>query len=82
MKSEFKGMFPAPPTPVTEDGRVNEKALRALLEDNIAHGVDGFWMAGTTGEGPILTDEQRDAVGTIDRSIVVAAERAELRLKA
>lgn len=65
MTLEFKGMFPAPPTPVTEDGRVHEKALRALLEDNIAHGVNGFWMAGTTGEGPILTDEQRDAVARI-----------------
>lgn len=65
MTIEFKGVFPAPPTPVTEDGRIHEKALRALLEDNIAHGVHGFWMAGTTGEGPILTDDQRDAVARI-----------------
>ena len=46
MKLEFKGVFPAPPTPTTEDGRVNEKALRALLDDNISHGCGGFWMAG------------------------------------
>lgn len=65
MTIEFKGVFPAPPTPVTEDGRIHEKALRALLEDNIAHGAHGFWMAGTTGEGPILTDDQRDAVARI-----------------
>ena len=65
MTLEYKGVFPAPPTPVTEDGRIHEKALRALLEDNIAHGAGGFWMAGTTGEGPILTDEQRDAVARI-----------------
>jgi dihydrodipicolinate synthase/N-acetylneuraminate lyase len=65
MKLEFKGVFPAPPTPVTDDGRINEKALRALLDDNIAHGCGGFWMAGSTGEGPILTDEQRDAVASI-----------------
>ncbi|MEO8628478.1 MAG: dihydrodipicolinate synthase family protein [Betaproteobacteria bacterium] len=69
MKLEFKGMFPAPPTPVTEDGRINEKALRALLEDNIAHGANGFWMAGTTGEGPILTDDQRDAVARISAEV-------------
>jgi dihydrodipicolinate synthase/N-acetylneuraminate lyase len=62
---EFKGVFPAPPTPVTQDGKVHEKALRALLLDNIAHGANGFWMAGSTGEGPILTDEQRDAVAVI-----------------
>ena len=65
MALDFKGVFPAPPTPTTEDGRVNEKALRALLDDNIAHGAHGFWMAGTTGEGPILTDDQRDAVARI-----------------
>lgn len=65
MTLEFKGVFPAPPTPVTQDGRVHEKALRALLEDNISHGATGFWMAGTTGEGPILTDDQRDAVARI-----------------
>ena len=65
MKLEFKGVFPAPPTPVAEDGRIQEKALRALLDDNISHGCGGFWMAGSTGEGPILTDEQRDAVAKI-----------------
>jgi N-acetylneuraminate lyase len=69
MNHEFKGMFPAPPTPVTDDGRIHEKALRALLEDNIAHGVHGFWMAGTTGEGPILTEEQRDAVARISAEV-------------
>jgi N-acetylneuraminate lyase len=69
MKHEFKGMFPAPPTPVGPDGRIHEKALRALLEDNIAHGANGFWMAGTTGEGPILTEEQRDATARISAEV-------------
>jgi N-acetylneuraminate lyase len=69
MTLEYKGVFPAPPTPVTEDGRIHEKALRALLEDNIAHGAGGFWMAGTTGEGPILTDEQRDAVARVSGEV-------------
>jgi N-acetylneuraminate lyase len=69
MTLEYKGVFPAPPTPVTEDGRIHEKALRALLEDNIAHGAGGFWMAGTTGEGPILTDEQRDVVARVSGEV-------------
>jgi N-acetylneuraminate lyase len=69
MTLEYKGVFPAPPTPVTEDGRIHETALRALLEDNIAYGAGGFWMAGTTGEGPILTDEQRDAVARISGEV-------------
>jgi dihydrodipicolinate synthase/N-acetylneuraminate lyase len=69
MKLEFKGMFPAPPTPVTDDGKIHEKALRALLEDNITHGANGFWMAGSTGEGPILTEDQRDAVARISGEV-------------
>ncbi len=69
MALEFKGVFPAPPTPIGEDGRVSEAALRAILEDNIAHGANGFWMAGTTGEGPILTEAQRDAVAQISAEV-------------
>ncbi|HEX7810273.1 MAG TPA: dihydrodipicolinate synthase family protein [Burkholderiales bacterium] len=65
MKLEFKGVFPAPPTPTTDDGRVHEKALRAMLDDHISHGCGGFWMAGSTGEGPVLTDEAREAVARI-----------------
>ncbi len=66
---EFKGVFPAPPTPVSEDGSVNEEALRALLNDNIANGVGGFWMAGSTGEGPILTEEQRETVARVSGEV-------------
>ncbi len=69
MNLQFKGVFPAPPTPVGPDGRIHEKALRALLDDNISHGCGGFWMAGSTGEGPILTDEQRDAVARISGEV-------------
>jgi dihydrodipicolinate synthase/N-acetylneuraminate lyase len=77
MTLEFKGVFPAPPTPVTEDRGVNEKAFRALLEDNITHGCGGFWVAGSTGEGPVLTEQQRDAAARIaadvcrDRALVI-----------
>lgn len=65
MATQFAGVYPAPPTPTFDDGRVNEAALRALLDDNIRHGVHGFWMAGSTGEGPILDDEQRAVVARV-----------------
>lgn len=77
MTLSFGGVFPAPPTPIADDGRVHEQALRALLDDNIRHGCGGFWMAGSTGEGPILTEQQRDAVTRIsaeackDRALVI-----------
>ena len=58
-KLEFKGVFPANPTPVQADGRINEEALRAIFEENLAYGVNGFWVAGSTGEGPVMSDQQR-----------------------
>ena len=63
--TRFAGVFPANPTPVTDDGEIHEEGLRAVLEDNMAYGVHGFWVAGTSGEGPLLSDEQRDTVARI-----------------
>ena len=62
---KWKGVFPAAPSAFNEDGSVNEAASRAILEDNIAHGVHGFWNAGGTGEGAILNDQQRVTMARI-----------------
>jgi len=62
---EFKGVFPANPTPVRSDGRINEEAFRAIFEDNLSHGVGGFWVAGSTGEGPVMSDQQRETTARI-----------------
>lgn len=64
-KLEFKGAFPANPTPVHGDGRINEEALRAIFEENLSHGVEGFWVAGSTGEGPIMSEQQRETTARI-----------------
>jgi N-acetylneuraminate lyase len=65
LKSGFAGVFPANPTPLTEHGEIHEAALRAILEDNMSYGVHGFWIAGTSGEGPLLSEQQRDTVARI-----------------
>ena len=62
---EFKGVFPANPTPVKSDGRINEKALEKIIQDNLAHGVDGVWIAGSTGEGPVMSEVQRETTARI-----------------
>ncbi|HCI85877.1 MAG TPA: hypothetical protein DHV68_03440 [Dehalococcoidia bacterium] len=62
---DWKGVFPANPTPVRADGRINEEALRAIFEDNLSHGVDGFWVAGSTGEGPVMSELQRETTARI-----------------
>ena len=62
---EFKGVFPANPTPVDSDGRINEKALEKIIEDNLTHGADGFWIAGSTGEGPVMSEVQRETTARV-----------------
>ena len=61
----FRGVFPAIITPMTQDGRVNEAAFREVLEFNIRGGVHGFWVAGGTGEGVLLDDDENRRIAEI-----------------
>lgn len=56
---KFKGVFPALLTPFDREGKVNDKAVADLIELNVAKGVDGFYVGGSTGEGLLLTVEER-----------------------
>ncbi|MBT4501031.1 MAG: dihydrodipicolinate synthase family protein [Gemmatimonadetes bacterium] len=55
---EFRGVFPAIITPMTPEGALNEEAFRRVVEFNIQAGVQGFWVAGGTGESVLLEDEE------------------------
>jgi 4-hydroxy-tetrahydrodipicolinate synthase len=65
-------------TPFGADGSVNVERFRELAAYLVDHGSDGIVVAGTTGESPTLSDEEKlelfaaavDAVG--DRATVVA----------
>ncbi len=65
-------------TPFDADGSVDVDAFRRLAAHLVDNGSDGLVVAGTTGEAPTLTDEEKlelfaaalDAVG--DRATVVA----------
>jgi 4-hydroxy-tetrahydrodipicolinate synthase len=65
-------------TPFGEDGRVDVDAFRELAGFLVDHGSDGIVVAGTTGESPTLSDEEKlelfavavEAVG--DRATVIA----------
>lgn len=47
-------------TPFTEDGSVNYKRVRELVEWHIQEGTDSILVLGTTGETPTLTTEEED----------------------
>ena len=62
-KGGFKprGIIPAVITPITAEGKFNEKAMRKLVNHLISGGVHGLFIVGTTGEFYGLTpDEKRE----------------------
>lgn len=56
---KFQGVIPALITPLNADESINCEVLGELLEDLLAAGADGFYVAGATGEGLALRPEQR-----------------------
>lgn len=59
---DLQGMFPAIPTPLTDDGALDVAALEALIEANIAGGAKGLAPVGGTGEFTALSTATRIAV--------------------
>jgi 4-hydroxy-tetrahydrodipicolinate synthase len=68
----FRGAITALVTPF-KNGKVDEKALRDLIEFQIANGIDGLVPCGTTGESPTLTHDEHDRV--IEMTIEAAKKR-------
>jgi 4-hydroxy-tetrahydrodipicolinate synthase len=74
----FAGVLTAMVTPFDSDGAVDHEAARRLASQLVDGGSHGVVVAGTTGEAPTLTDEERlsllteilDEVG--DRATVIA----------
>lgn len=62
---EFKGILPAIITPMTREGGLNETAFRQVMEFNIQAGVQGFWVAGGTGESVLLDDDENRRIAEI-----------------
>ena len=46
-------------TPFTDDGRVDEDALARLAQHLVETGSDALFVAGTTGESPTLSDDEK-----------------------
>lgn len=53
-------------TPFDDRGGVDHEALRAHVDDLLSEGVDGIMPCGTSGEGPLLGEDEAAAViGTV-----------------
>lgn len=60
--AEMSGAYSAIFTPFDKDGAVNFEMLTSIGEYQLSHGIRGFFVTGSTGEGLLLTYEERIAV--------------------
>src|SRR5918998_2957782 len=62
---QFGGILTAMVTPFTSDGGLAEDAAAELMRYLLEHGSDGLVLAGTTGEGPTMSDDEKAALWEI-----------------
>ncbi len=60
--ARFGGLLTAMVTPFDEDGALDLDAAGTLARWLVDHGSEGLVVTGTTGEGPVLTDDEKQAL--------------------
>ena len=59
---KLEGIYTALLTPFDDNNKVNEKELTRLVKHNIALGVDGFYVGGSTAEAFLLSTQERKQI--------------------
>src|SRR3954454_23300882 len=68
----FGAVLTAMVTPFDEEGRLDLDAAATLARWLVDHGNDGLVIAGTTGEGPVLSDQEKaDLVRAVAEAVTV-----------
>lgn len=62
MSVTLKGVMPALLTPFDHQQQLDTKSLRQLVQFNIAQGVDGLYVGGSTGEAFVQSGAEREEV--------------------
>ncbi len=73
MTRRFGGMWPALVTPFGADGKVALDVVERLVDLFAKQGLDGLYVTGSTGQWPLLTVEERQAV--VERAVKASAGR-------
>ena len=79
MEKVLKGINPAILTPFRDEG-IDEGAFLRLIDFLIKAGVDGLFVGGTTGEGPLLSIEERKRL--IELAVKGAGGRVKVAFQA
>lgn len=56
---KFKGIMPAMLTPFNADGSIKKETVKNVMDYHYSCGVKGFYVGGSTGEGPSLSLKTR-----------------------
>ena len=59
MKLKLEGIWTPIPTPLTNQGKIDQAVTRKLVDFHIESGIDGILPLGTSGEFALLTREER-----------------------
>ena len=59
---DFSGIYAALLTAFNSDGSINFEATGKLAERNIAKGLDGMYVAGSSGEAMMMSEDERVAL--------------------
>lgn len=73
---KLSGTITALVTPFAADGSVDYGALKAIVEEQTAAGIEGICSVGTTGESPTLSHEEHQKV--IEKTIEFAAGKCKI----
>lgn len=55
----LKGVFTALLTPYQENGKIDKSSVKRLVDFSLKAGINGFYVGGSTGEGVLMTMEER-----------------------
>ena len=72
----FHGVYPALVTPFDKAGRINQTVVREIVDWHLEVGVDGFYICGGTGEGLLLSAEERQQM--LEATVRAAAGRGKI----
>jgi N-acetylneuraminate lyase len=73
---EFHGVYPALITPFDKTGSVNATAAKEIVDWHLETGVNGFYICGGTGEGLLLSPEERKAM--LEATVRAASGRGQV----
>lgn len=63
-------LWSATPTPLDENWEIDQESLAKLLQYQLSVGIKGFFVGGTCGEGPWITNRQRHTLVSTARKSV------------